>query len=95
MEKLQKTLPEARLVKAFNSVGNALMYKPDFNNQLPTMFICGNDASEKNGHGKLEKFGWEMEDMGQWKLQGQLSHYAYYGVLPDLLKMTGIMHSNY
>lgn len=65
MEKLQKTLPEARLVKAFNSVGNTLMYKPDFNNQLPTMFICGNDpAAKRTVTGILEKFGWEVEDMG-------------------------------
>jgi predicted dinucleotide-binding enzyme len=65
MEKLQKTLPEARLVKAFNSIGNTLMYKPDFNNQLPTMFICGNDgAAKKTVAGILEKFGWEVADMG-------------------------------
>jgi predicted dinucleotide-binding enzyme len=28
MERIQRLLPEANLVKAFNSVGNALMYKP-------------------------------------------------------------------
>ena len=28
MERIQQLLPEAKLVKAFNSVGNALMYKP-------------------------------------------------------------------
>src|SRR5438477_9538503 len=29
MEQLQKLVPGARFVKAFNSVGNGLMYKPD------------------------------------------------------------------
>src|SRR6188474_3986613 len=31
MEKIQKQLPDAKVVKAFNCVGNAIMYKPDFN----------------------------------------------------------------
>ena len=30
MEQIQQLLPEAKLVKAFNSVGNAFMYKPKF-----------------------------------------------------------------
>ena len=65
MEKLQASLPTARFVKAFNSVGNALMYKPDLQGQVPTMFICGNDATAKETvRGILQKFGWETEDMG-------------------------------
>jgi predicted dinucleotide-binding enzyme len=65
MEKLQMMLPAAKFVKAFNSVGSALMYKPDFNGQLPTMFICGNDADAKNTITSiLADFGWETEDMG-------------------------------
>lgn len=65
MEQLQKTVPEGKFVKAFNSVGNALMYKPDLQGQKPTMFICGNDAQAKQTVTEiLEKFGWESEDMG-------------------------------
>ena len=65
MERLQNSLPEAKFVKAFNSVGSALMYKPDLNGQQPTMFICGNDAEAKAiVTGILQKFGWETEDMG-------------------------------
>lgn len=65
MEKLQKKLPQARFVKAFNIVGNGLMYKPSFDNIKPTMFICGNDAdAKKEVTGILELFGWETEDMG-------------------------------
>ena len=66
MEQLQKSLPEAKLVKAFNSVGNAFMYKPDFGGQKPTMFICGNDENAKRTvTGILDAFGWETEDMGK------------------------------
>src|SRR5678815_2808033 len=39
MEDLQQLLPTAKLVKAFNSVGNAFMYKPKFPGGKPTMFI--------------------------------------------------------
>jgi predicted dinucleotide-binding enzyme len=66
MEQLQKLLPEAKLVKAFNSVGNALMYKPDFGGQKPTMFICGNDEdAKKSVTAILDAFGWETADMGK------------------------------
>ena len=65
MERIQKRLPEARLVKAFNSVGNALMYKPGFRGGPPTMFICGNnEPAKKQVAGILRAFGWETEDMG-------------------------------
>jgi predicted dinucleotide-binding enzyme len=47
MERIQKQLPEAKLVKAFNNVGNAFMYKPKFPGGTPTMFICGNDDDAK------------------------------------------------
>lgn len=65
MEKLQADLPHANFVKAFNSVGNAVMYKPDFKGQLPTMFICGNNVTAKSVVTDiLTKFGWETADMG-------------------------------
>ncbi len=65
MERLQKIIPDAKLVKAFNSVGNAFMYKPAFKDGVPTMFICGNDAAAKQTVTDiLSRFGWETEDMG-------------------------------
>jgi 8-hydroxy-5-deazaflavin:NADPH oxidoreductase len=52
-------------VKAFNSVGNALMVDPDFGGVRPTMFICGNDAdAKKQVTGIVERFGFDVEDMG-------------------------------
>lgn len=66
MEQLQKFLPKAKLVKAFNCVGNAFMYKPDFSGQKPTMFICGNDEDAKKMVTTiLDAFGWETADMGK------------------------------
>jgi predicted dinucleotide-binding enzyme len=65
MERLQKAFPDARLVKAFNSVGNARMVDPRFAGGKPTMFICGDDASAKQTVARiLDQFGWETEDMG-------------------------------
>lgn len=65
MEILQKRFPEARLVKAFNSVGNARMVNPDFGGARPTMFICGNDAAAKAAVARLlDQLGWDAEDMG-------------------------------
>lgn len=65
MERLQQQVPEAKFVKAFNSVGNALMYKPSFKEGKPTMFICGNDEEAKKKVTEiLTAFGWETEDMG-------------------------------
>jgi predicted dinucleotide-binding enzyme len=65
MEQLQKLVPKAKFVKAFNSVGNTLMYKPFFKEGKPSMFICGNDeAAKKQVTSILDRFGWETEDMG-------------------------------
>lgn len=66
MESLQQLLPEARFVKAFNSVGNAAMYQPNYGNTKPTMFICGNDEGAKQTVTRiLDSFGWETADMGK------------------------------
>lgn len=66
MERTQRQLPDARLVKAFNSVGSDFMYKPKFPGGTPTMFICGNDdAARRTVTDILTAFGWETEDMGK------------------------------
>jgi predicted dinucleotide-binding enzyme len=64
-ETVQRLLPEARVVKAFNIVGNPHMYKPRFEEGRPTMFICGNDDSAKKVVTDiLTAFGWESIDIG-------------------------------
>ncbi len=66
MEKLQEILPKSNFVKAFNSVGNAMMYKPDYNGIKPTMFICGNnEEAKKTVSDILDSFGWEAIDFGK------------------------------
>lgn len=65
MERIQQLIPDAYVVKAFSSVGNAFMYKPQFKGGPPTMFICGNNpAAKKTVTVILSDFGWETEDMG-------------------------------
>ena len=65
MERIQKLIPDAKVVKAFNIVGNSFMYKPNFPGGKPTMFICGNDDRAKTVvKDILTLFGWETEDMG-------------------------------
>jgi 8-hydroxy-5-deazaflavin:NADPH oxidoreductase len=64
-EKIQAVLPDARVVKAFNSVGSARMIHPKYEQGPPTMFICGNDATGKAEASTLiGALGWEPFDCG-------------------------------
>ena len=65
METLQAEYPDADFVKAFNSVGAALMIDPKFEGGRPTMFICGNtESAKKTVTTLLDELGWETADMG-------------------------------
>ncbi|MBS1510740.1 MAG: NAD(P)-binding domain-containing protein [Bacteroidetes bacterium] len=86
MQELQELLPKAKLVKAFNSVGNALMYKPDFNDIKPTMFICGNDdAAKQTVTAILDAFGWETEDMGKAEAAGAIEALCILWCIPGFI----------
>lgn len=64
-ERVQRALPEASVVKAFNTVGHQYFVDPAFAGGPPTMFIAGNDAGAKAEVEKiLERFGWESADLG-------------------------------
>jgi predicted dinucleotide-binding enzyme len=64
-EEVQRWLPKAKVVKAFNTVGNAHMINPQFPGGPPTMFIAGNDAGAKKIVTQVcEVFGWEVSDLG-------------------------------
>ena len=65
-ETVQRLLPDSKVVKAFNIVGNPHMIHPDFPGGMPTMFICGNDEAAKKImiDDILSKFGWETIDIG-------------------------------
>jgi 8-hydroxy-5-deazaflavin:NADPH oxidoreductase len=65
MERLQNAHPDIAFVKAFNSVGSALMVHPMLSGGPPTMFYCGNNAAAKSVVVRLlEHLGWEGADMG-------------------------------
>lgn len=64
-ERVQAALPESRVVKAFNTVGNQFFVEPNFAGGPPSMFVAGNDDGAKAEVGKiLQSFGWEMADLG-------------------------------
>ena len=64
-ERVQRALPGARVVKAFNTVGNQYFVDPQFEGGPPTMFIAGNDDAAKRDVVKIiESFGWESADLG-------------------------------
>jgi predicted dinucleotide-binding enzyme len=86
MERLQRTAPDARFVKAFNSVGNAFMVNPPFQPR-PTMFICGNDAGAKREATEIiERFGWEAADMGGVEVARPIEALCPLWCAPGLLK---------
>lgn len=86
MERLQKKAPAAKFVKAFSSVGAALMVNPRLPSK-PSMFICGNDGSAKEqARAILEEFGWETEDMGGAAAARAIEPLCILWCIPGLLK---------
>ncbi len=86
MEQIQAHVPDSKTVKAFNSVGNAFMYKPDFGGIKPTMFICGNDEEAKTTVTKiLDAFGWETEDMGMVEAARAIEPLCILWCIPGIL----------
>ncbi|WP_336360393.1 NADPH-dependent F420 reductase [Haladaptatus sp. ZSTT2] len=58
-ERIQARLPDARVVKCFNTVTNAQMVDPEFEGETPNMFICGNDEGAKaETDDLLKELGW-------------------------------------
>jgi predicted dinucleotide-binding enzyme len=86
MERLQREFPDARFVKAFNSVGGALMVNPPFKDR-PTMFLCGDDEAAKQTVSRvLEQFGWEPADMGKVEAARALEPLCILWCLPGLAR---------
>ena len=63
-EQIQRTFPDARVVKALNTVNCDVMVDPGILGGSHTMFLCGNDATAKDEvRGLLESFGWPPDDL--------------------------------
>jgi predicted dinucleotide-binding enzyme len=62
----QRILPNARIVKVFNTVGNALFFRPKLQAGVRgDMFLCGNDPDAKKRTSELvTEFGWDPVDIG-------------------------------
>ena len=65
-ERVQRALPDAKVVKAFNIIGNASFVEPSFPDGQPTMLIAGDDEDAKRRVADvLADFGWpELVDIG-------------------------------
>ena len=87
MERIQKAHPDVRLVKAFNSVGNARMVNPQYAGGRPTMFICGNDAAAKQSvGGMLDQVGWETLDLGSVEAARAIEPLCILWCIPGFLR---------
>jgi len=87
MERLIKIVPEAKFVKAFNSIGNAYMVNPDFSGIKPAMFICGNDneAVEQVAN-ILDTFGFSPENMGKAEAARAIEPLCILWCLPGFIR---------
>jgi 8-hydroxy-5-deazaflavin:NADPH oxidoreductase len=64
-ERIQRLLPDARVVKALNTVAADVMVDPTLTGGEPDMFIAGDDdAAKQTVTALLEGFGWPVVDMG-------------------------------
>jgi predicted dinucleotide-binding enzyme len=87
MEMLQKACPAARFVKAFNSVGHALMVDPDLDGGRPTMFVCGDDHKAKaKVTSLLDDLGWDAADMGGVQAARAIEPLCMLWCIPGLLR---------
>lgn len=58
-ERIQAALPDASVVKCFNTISNAQMVDPSFEEGTPPMMICGDDAGAKERtESILVELGW-------------------------------------
>jgi predicted dinucleotide-binding enzyme len=58
-ERVQRALPDAKVVKAFNTIGNQYFVDPEFSEGSPTMLIAGDDEGAKRlVSDLLADFGW-------------------------------------
>jgi 8-hydroxy-5-deazaflavin:NADPH oxidoreductase len=58
-ERVQRKIPDAKVVKCFNTIGNVQMVEPKFKEGTPPLMICGNDpGAKKRVDTLLKELGW-------------------------------------
>ncbi len=63
-EQVQRWLPGARVVKAFNTINSSAMVHPTHAGGPPTMFIAGDDTEARAAvRGIAETFGWAVAEL--------------------------------
>ncbi len=63
-EQIQRAFPQARVVKALNTVNASVMVTPGDLPESHNIFVCGDDADAKRQVGELlESFGWAAGDI--------------------------------
>ena len=84
-EQIQKHIPDAKVVKAFNTVNAYVMVSPKREEGDPDLFIAGNDGNAKNKFVSLaEQIGWKrVIDAGDisnsYWLEAMTMFWVYYG----------------
>ncbi|MEP7086648.1 MAG: NADPH-dependent F420 reductase [Gemmatimonadota bacterium] len=64
-EEVARLLPEAKIVKSFNTLGYTNLASPAFNGEKASMFFCGDDAGAKLIVAELgNQLGFDMVDAG-------------------------------
>ncbi|MGH2894964.1 MAG: NADPH-dependent F420 reductase [Solirubrobacteraceae bacterium] len=65
-ERVQRAVPDAKVVKAFNTIGSPYFVDPALGEDRPTMLIAGDDEGAKRTVGDvLADFGWsDVVDIG-------------------------------
>jgi len=63
-ERIQAAFPEAKVVKALNTMNNQVMTEPGRLPGAHNVFVCGEDAGAKDAVGELlQEFGWALEQI--------------------------------
>ncbi len=63
-EQIQRAFPDARVVKALNTMNASAMVEPDLLGESTNVFVCGNDGEAKARVIELlETFGWLSGDV--------------------------------
>jgi NADPH-dependent F420 reductase len=76
-ELVAQWMPQARVVKAFNTVGYNIMANPDFGEAKVAMLYCGDDKEAKQAvHQLAAELGFDPLDAGPLKLARGLEPFA-------------------